>query len=181
MSVMPAFAADTKIDTVKLTFPMTRHLPAETGYWFDPCKRWYIQLLWQSPPSIPMQMTRYLDGRRHIQIKVNFTQKDGYRFSYTSKSHFKLSGCNAEFKKAKDLRQRRLHWSDSPVKTHRWKTGRNTSNWNGMTLLQNGTPLTVQKAMIKLLRDEKTVTTVKLNDLHSPFNKKHSLGRAIAT
>lgn len=30
MSVMPAFAADTKIDTVKLTFPMTRHLPAET-------------------------------------------------------------------------------------------------------------------------------------------------------
>ena len=32
MSVMPAFAADTKIDTVKLT--CQRRL-----YWFDPCKR----------------------------------------------------------------------------------------------------------------------------------------------
>ena len=37
MSVMPAFAADKKIDTVKLTFSYDtcqRRL-----YWFDPCKR----------------------------------------------------------------------------------------------------------------------------------------------
>ena len=36
MSVMPAFAADTKIDTVKLTFSYDT---APASYWFDPCKR----------------------------------------------------------------------------------------------------------------------------------------------
>ena len=35
------------------------------------------------------------------EVKVELSASEGYRFSYTSKSHFKISGCDAEFKKAK--------------------------------------------------------------------------------
>ena len=100
MSVMPAFAADTKIDTVKLTFSYDTapasgdsigsiHVSGDTSSYYvesaeytnaDDQDTWTVG-------DIP-------------EVKVELYAKDGYRFSYTSKSHFKLSGCNAEFKKA---------------------------------------------------------------------------------
>ena len=37
------------------------------------------------------------------EVTVILNAADGYRFYYTSSSHFKLSGCGAEFRKAKVL------------------------------------------------------------------------------
>lgn len=88
MSVMPAFAADTKIDTVKLTFSYDTapasgdsigsiHVSGDTSSYYvesaeytnaDDQDTWTVG-------DIP-------------EVKVELYVKDGYRFSYTSKSHF---------------------------------------------------------------------------------------------
>ena len=92
------------------------------------------------------------------EVKVELSASEGYRFSYTSKSHFKISGCDAEFKKAKiyddgDYMEvtveldriggkleaaDNLDWNDS---TAEWDEVEGSKSYD-----------------VKLLRDDKTVT-----------------------
>ena len=101
MSVMPAFAADKKIDTVKLTFSYDR-APASG----DSIGSIHVS---GDTDSYYVESAEYTNAENQDtwtvgdvpEVKVELYAKDGYRFSYTSKSHFKISGCNAEFQKAK--------------------------------------------------------------------------------
>ena len=96
--------------------------------------------------------------------------KDGYRFSYTSKSHFKLSGCNAEFKKAKiydsgdyievTAQLKRIGGKLEGTSNLEWNDG--IAEWDSI----DG----AKSYDVKLLRDEKTVTTVNTTGTTFNFN-----------
>ena len=100
-SSFTALAADKKIDTVKLSFSYSKAPESgdeigditvkagSSGFEVDSAEYTNIedQDTW-TVGDIP-------------EVKVELSAKDGYKFSYTSKSHFSLSGCNADFKKAK--------------------------------------------------------------------------------
>ena len=170
MSVMPAFAADTKIDTVKLTFSYDTapasgdsigsiHVSGDTSSYYvesaeytnaDDQDTWTVG-------DIP-------------EVKVELYAKDGYRFSYTSKSHFKLSGCNAEFKKAKiydsgdyievTAQLKRIGGKLEGTSNLEWNDG--IAEWDSI----DG----AKSYDVKLLRDEKTVTTVNTTGTTFNFN-----------
>lgn len=96
----PAFAADKKIDTVKLKFSYDKE--PESG---DDIGTITVN---SSGEGYSVEAAEYTNGDDQDvwtvgdipKVKVELSAEDGYRFSYTSKSHFSLSGCNAEFKKA---------------------------------------------------------------------------------
>ena len=170
MFVMPAFAADTKIDTVKLTFSYDTapasgdsigsiHVSGDTSSYYvesaeytnaDDQDTWTVG-------DIP-------------EVKVELYAKDGYRFSYTSKSHFKLSGCNAEFKKAKiydsgdyievTAQLKRIGGKLEGTSNLEWNDG--IAEWDSI----DG----AKSYDVKLLRDEKTVTTVNTTGTTFNFN-----------
>ena len=170
MSVMPAFAADIKIDTVKLTFSYDTapasgdsigsiHVSGDTSSYYvesaeytnaDDQDTWTVG-------DIP-------------EVKVELYAKDGYRFSYTSKSHFKLSGCNAEFKKAKiydsgdyievTAQLKRIGGKLEGTSNLEWNDG--IAEWDSI----DG----AKSYDVKLLRDEKTVTTVNTTGTTFNFN-----------
>ena len=167
---MPAFAADTKIDTVKLTFSYDTapasgdsigsiHVSGDTSSYYvesaeytnaDDQDTWTVG-------DIP-------------EVKVELYAKDGYRFSYTSKSHFKLSGCNAEFKKAKiydsgdyievTAQLKRIGGKLEGTSNLEWNDG--IAEWDSI----DG----AKSYDVKLLRDEKTVTTVNTTGTTFNFN-----------
>lgn len=183
-----SFAADTKINTVRLTFsygtaPATGDdigdisvTTTGTGYTVESAEytnaddkdTWTVG-------DVP-------------EVKVELSAEDGYKFSYTSKSHFSLTGCNAEFKRAKiyddgayielyaELKRvagklsgaEELEWSDTIAQ---WKEIEGAKSYD-----------------VKLLQDEKTVTTVSTTntyfDFAGYFNKEGDYSfrvRAIAT
>ena len=159
-SSFTALAADKKIDTVKLSFSYSKAPESgdeigditvkagSSGFEVDSAEYTNIedQDTW-TVGDIP-------------EVKVELSAKDGYKFSYTSKSHFSLSGCNADFKKAKiyddgqyievyaELKRiggklqgaSDLEWSDT---TAEWEEIEGAKSYD-----------------VKLLRDDKTVTTV---------------------
>ena len=96
-----ALAADTKIDTVKLTFSYDK-APASG----DDIGNLKVKA---DSREFYVESAEYTNSDDQDtwtvgdvpEVKIELSAKDGYRFSYTSKSHFKFTGCNAEFKKAK--------------------------------------------------------------------------------
>ena len=94
------------------------------------------------------------------EVKIELSAKDGYRFSYTSKSHFTLSGCNATFKKAK------VYDSGSYIEIYA-ELKRIGGKLEGTSNLEWEDTVAVWDEIdgaksydVKLLRDDKTVTTV---------------------
>ena len=94
------------------------------------------------------------------EVKVELSAKDGYKFSYTSKSHFSLSGCNADFKKAKIYDDGQYIEVYAELKRIGGKLqGASELEWNDTTA--EWEEIEGAKSYdVKLLRDDKTVTTV---------------------
>lgn len=94
------------------------------------------------------------------EVKVELSASDGYEFSYTSKSHFSISGCGAEFKKAKIyddgafmelyVELDRIGGKLQGTENLEWSDG--TATWDEVE--------GAKSYDVKLLRDDKTVTTV---------------------
>ncbi len=94
------------------------------------------------------------------KVKVELSAEDGYRFSYTSKSHFSLSGCNAEFKKATISDGGNYIEVYAELKRIGGKLeGASELEWEGTTAYW-GEIEGAKSYDVKLMRDEKTVTTV---------------------
>lgn len=96
---MAAFAAVEKIDTVKLAFsygqtPKAGEALGEvTGR--AESKEFTVDRVEYTNETDVWRL-----GERP-EVQVTMTAEEGYGFSYTSAGHFKLSGCGAEFRKAK--------------------------------------------------------------------------------
>lgn len=110
------------------------------------------------------------------EVKVELYARDGYRFSYTSKSHFSVSGCSAEFKRAKVydngdyievyVELKRIGGKLEGASNLAWEDS--TAVWDEI----DG----ARSYDVKLLRDEKTVATVSTTgtsyDFAGYFNKE---------
>ena len=96
-----AFASDTKIDKVRLEFSY-----GETPKSGDDIGDITVKA---GGSEYYVESAEYTNSDNQDtwtvgdvpEVKIELSAKDGYRFSYTSKSHFTLSGCNATFKRAK--------------------------------------------------------------------------------
>ena len=149
-SSFTALAADKKIDTVKLSFSYSKAPESgdeigditvkagSSGFEVDSAEYTNIedQDTW-TVGDIP-------------EVKVELSAKDGYKFSYTSKSHFSLSGCNADFKKAKIYDDGQYIEVYAELKRIGGKL--TTAEWEEIE--------GAKSYDVKLLRDDKTVTTV---------------------
>lgn len=155
-----AWAADTKIDTVKLTFSYDK-APASGDDIGDITVR-------AGDSEYEVESAEYTNLEDQDtwtvgdvpEVKIELSAKDGYRFSYTSKSHFKLSGCNAEFKRAK------VYDSGSYIEVYAQLKriggkleGASNLEWEDTTAVWDEIE-GAKSYDVKLLRDEKTVTTV---------------------
>lgn len=159
-SSFTALAANKKIDTVKLSFSYSKAPESgdeigditvkagSSGFEVDSAEYTNIedQDTW-TVGDIP-------------EVKVELSAKDGYKFSYTSKSHFSLSGCNADFKKAKIYDDGQYIEVYAELKRIGGKLqGASELEWNDTTA--EWEEIEGAKSYdVKLLRDDKTVTTV---------------------
>lgn len=96
---LTVFAAGQKIETVKLAFsygerPRAGEAPGEIS-----ARTTSREFAVESAEYINDSEEWKLGDRP--EVKVTMTAAEGFRFSYTASSHFKLSGCGSEFKRAK--------------------------------------------------------------------------------
>lgn len=172
---MPAWAADTKIDSVKLDFSYSGEEP-KSG---NEIGRIHVK----APDGQPftVEYAEYSNegdvwvvGDRPL-VHVELTAKSGYRFSSTSKSRFTLNGCSAVYKKARiyddgtqmelEVYLKRIGGTLSSVQNLEW--GGNVAYWD---------PLEGSKEYeVRLYRDEKSVVTVKTTD--SSYNFANNMDR----
>ncbi len=156
-----AFGAAEKIDQVKLSFRYPGEAPASgdaigsiqvssggAGYRVDSAEYTNLETseVW-TVGDVP-------------EVKLELSALDGYRFSYTSSGHFDISGCNAKFERAK------LYDSGDTMELY-VELKRIGGKLEGATGLEwNDTTAQweeiegAKRYDVKLLRDEKTVTTV---------------------
>lgn len=166
---MTAFAADTKIDKVKVTFSYDG--APKSG---DPIGS--VDAAVSSDAEYVVESAEYVNdletwsvGDRPI-VKVELKAKEGYRFSYTSRSHFSLSGCDSEYKNARlfDSGQymelyvylKRIGGKLTSVENNLWD-GMNAT-WDALAGSKN--------YQIRLYRDNKTVDTVETAQTSFNFN-----------
>ena len=170
MAVFPVYAGTEKIDTVRLEFSYDKE--PESG---DDIGDISVRARDDSYDVDSVEYTNLEDKDVWTvgdvpEVKVELSASEGYRFSYTSKSHFKISGCDAEFKKAKiyddgDYMEvtveldriggkleaaDNLDWNDS---TAEWDEVEGSKSYD-----------------VKLLRDDKTVTTVNTSNTYFDFS-----------
>lgn len=183
-----AFAADTKINTVRLTFSYGK-APASGDDIGD------ISVS-SSGTGYSVESAEYTNADDKDtwtvgdvpEVKIELTADDGYRFSYTSKSHFSLTGCSAEFKRAKIYDDGAYIEIYAELKRVGGKLeGAEELEWSDTTA-QWGEIEGAKSYDVKLLRDEKTVTTVSTTgtsyNFAGYFNKEGDYTfrvRAIAT
>lgn len=155
-----AWAADTKIDTVKLKFSYDQapasgdeigDITVETsGSHYEVDSAEYTNLEDQDTWTVGDVP----------EVKIELSADDGYRFSYTTKSHFSLSGCNAQFKRAKVLDSGSSIEVYVELKRIGGKLeGASNLEWEDTTAVWEEIE-GAKSYDVKLLRDEKTVTTV---------------------
>ena len=156
----PAFAADKKIDTVKLKFSYNKE--PESG---DDIGTITVT---SGGAGYRVESAEYTNGDDQDvwtvgdipKVKVELSAEDGYRFSYTSKSHFSLSGCNAEFKKASISDGGNYIEVYAELKRIGGKLeGATELEWEGTTAYW-GEIEGAKRYDVKLMRDDRTVTTV---------------------
>ncbi len=94
------------------------------------------------------------------EVRVELIAEDGYRFSYRSESHFSLSGCNADFKKASIQDDGSYMEVTVELKRIGGKLeGAENLEWSGRTAVWD--ELEGAKSYeVKLYRDERLVDTV---------------------
>lgn len=163
------FAADTKINTVKLSFSYSK-APA-TG---DDIGDISVSA---GSSGFTVESAEYTNQDNQEtwtvgdvpEVKVELSAEDGYRFSYTSKSHFTLSGCNAEFKRAKITDDGNYIEVYAELKRVGGKLeGASDLEWND-TVAEWSEIEGAKSYDVKLMRDEKTVTTVSTTDTSYNF------------
>lgn len=94
-----AFGAADKIDTVKLTFSYDRTPKAGEEAGTVEAK--------STSRAFTVERAEYTNNTRiwelgdRPEVTVTLSAAQGFRFSYTSSGHFKLSGCGAEFDRAR--------------------------------------------------------------------------------
>lgn len=103
-------------------------------------------------------------------VLVELSANDGYRFSYTSKSHFSISGDGAEFEKAKIYDSG--SWMELTISLDQIK-GRLDApeylDWNG-TIAQWDPMDGAKSYEVRLYRNGRTVTTVKTQNTYYDFS-----------
>lgn len=171
---VPAWAADTKIDSVKLEF----------SYGQEPKSGSEIGRVYAKVPSGQPYTVEYAEytnegdvwvvGDRPI-VKVELTAKSGYRFSSTSKSKFTLSGCSAVYKKARifddgiqmelEVYLKRIGGTLSSVQNLEWSD--TVAYWDHL----EGS----KEYEVRLYRDERSVVTVKTTD--NSYNFANNMDR----
>ncbi len=92
-------------------------------------------------------------------IKVELTSRDGYRFAYTSKSHFDVSGNGAKFDKARIYDDNYMEVTLTLKRIAGKLTGAENLEWSGTTAYWDSLD-GAKSYEVRLLRDDKTVTTV---------------------
>ena len=154
---MTAFAADTKIDKVTVSFSYDEEPKSGDSVGNVSAKtssgEFYID-----NAEYTNDVDTWSVGDRPI-VRVDLSAKDGHKFSYTSKSHFSLSGCSAEFKKAKifddgqtmelEVYLKRIGGKLSEVENYEWMG--TTAVWDSLE--------GAKSYEVRLYRDEKSVTT----------------------
>lgn len=102
-------------------------------------------------------------------VKVELYAKDGYRFSYTSKSHFSVSGCSAVFNKAKIYDDGTTMELQVYLKRIGGKlTGAQNLEWDGTTAYWDEI-VGAKSYEVKLYRDERSITTVETSNTYYDF------------
>lgn len=154
-----AWAADTKIDKVKLRFsgdaPASGEDIGDISVTAD-SDEYYVDTA---------EFTNSEDQDTWTvgdvpEVKIELSAEDGYRFSYTSKSHFTLSGLNAEFKRAKIYDNGATIEVFAELKRIGGKLeGAANLEWEDTTAVWDEIE-GAKSYDVKLLRDDKTVTTV---------------------
>lgn len=155
-----AWASDEKIDTVRLEFSYSRE--PESGEDIGDIS------VRAASDGFYVESAEYTNAEDKDtwtvgdvpEVKIELSAKDGYRFSYTSKSHFKLSGCNADFKKAKIYDDGDFMEVYAELKRIGGKLeGTTWLEWNDTTA--EWEEIDGAKSYdVKLMRDDKTVTTI---------------------
>ncbi|WP_455650054.1 N-acetylmuramoyl-L-alanine amidase family protein [Enterocloster citroniae] len=155
-----AFASDTKIDKVRLEFSY-----GETPKSGDDIGDITVKA---GGSEYYVESAEYTNSENQDtwtlgdvpEVKVELSARDGYRFSYTSKSHFTLNGCNAKFKRAKVYDSGDYIEVYAELKRIGGKL-EGTSNLQWEDTVAEWDEIDGAKSYeVKLLRDEKTVTTV---------------------
>ena len=155
-----SWAADTKIDKVKLTFSYDKAPASGDDIGDITVKAGSSEFYLESAEYTNSEDQDTWTVGDVPEVKIELSAKDGYRFSYTSKSHFQLSGCNAEFKKAK------IYDSGDYIEVYA-ELKRIGGKLEGASNLDWEDTIAVWDEIegaksydVKLLRDDKTVTTV---------------------
>lgn len=158
---MTAWAAETKIDTVKLEISHEK-APASG----DEIGSVRAKVSGDQPYTVEYAEYMFDDGYHDTWIVgdrpvvlVELTAKNGYKFAYTSKSHFSLSGDGATFKKAKlidggtqmelQVYLKRIGGTLSDVQNVEWSG--TTAYWDYLE--------GAKSYEVRLYRDEKSVIT----------------------
>lgn len=157
-SAFTAQAADTKIDKVRLTFSYDR----------EPKSGEDIGNIHVKTDSNEFRVD-YAEYTNDVDtwsvgdeptVRVELTAKDGYRFYYKSKSHYTLSGCSAEFKDADIYDSGSYMELTVTLKRVGGKlSGAENLEWSGTTAYWDEVEGS-KNYEVKLMRDERTVTTV---------------------
>lgn len=161
-------AAETKIDKVSIAFSFDEEPKSgqEIGsiYAKTDSKEFSINYV-----EYVNEIDTWSVGDRPI-VRLELYAKDGYRFSYTTKSHFSLSGGNPTFKKAKILDSGSTMELEVYLKRI---AGRLSSTEN---LVWEGTTATWDELAgaksydVRLYRDDRTVTTEKTSNTSYDFS-----------
>lgn len=156
----PALASDEKIDTVRLEFSYSK--APESGdeigdiTVIGDSSEFYVE----SAEYTNIEDQDVWTVGDVPEVKIELSAREGYRFSYTSKSHFKLSGCDADFKKAKIYDSGDYIEVYAELKRIGGKLeGTSWLEWND-TVAEWEEIEGAKSYDVKLLRDDRTVTTV---------------------
>lgn len=165
----PSLAADEKIDKVRLSFSYSKE--PETG---DDIGDISVR---GEGNGYTVESAEYTNAEDKDvwtvgdvpEVKVELSADDGYRFSYTSKSHFSISGSSAEFKRAKiyddgDFMEvyvelDRVGGKLSGAEALEWSE--TTAEWDEVE--------GAKSYEVKLLRNDRTVTTVSTSQTYYNF------------
>lgn len=104
------------------------------------------------------------------EVLVELSARDGYKFSYTSKSHFSLSGMNSEFEKARIYDDGAYIEVTATLKRIGGKlTGADNLEWDGMTAYWDEVD-GAKSYEVNLRKDDRTVTTVETSATYFDFS-----------
>lgn len=167
-SVMLSQAAETKIDKVTVTFSYSS-APKAGSPIGDVTAKTSSNKFTIDSAGYTNDDEKWSLGDRPV-VKVEMTAADGYRFAYTSSSHFSLSGGKAEFKKARISDSGRTLELEAYLKTVGGKLGEVSDLRWDETVARWDRMSEAASYEVALYRGSKSVTTVKIDGLSYDFS-----------